>query len=186
MATLSPSRFILIDRDGVLNVNRADYTKNISELIVAPGAAEAVKLLTDAGYGILVLTNQAGVAKGLIAPTALIDLHRALQEQLEVLGGKIVQFYVCPHLPTDLCACRKPAPGLVLQARADWHFDLATTWFVGDATRDAQAAIAAGCRPAMVRTAGHPTTSDIPPGVPMFDSLLTFVLEAGILPKPRS
>jgi D-glycero-D-manno-heptose 1,7-bisphosphate phosphatase len=162
------NRTVLLDRDGVLNVDRPDYVLGIHQLIIERGAAAGVAALAALGCRLLVITNQASVAKGLISRADLDALNAEINRRT---GGHISEFFVCPHFSHDGCDCRKPKPGLILQAQAKYGFDPAETWMVGDAERDAQAALAAGCQAALLRTGKGATP---PPGVPQFDDLPAF------------
>jgi histidinol-phosphate phosphatase family protein len=178
-------RVILVDRDGVLNEDRADYVKSPAELKLIPQAVEALRLLRKAGFRVLVITNQACVGKGIITLAQLEAIHEELAKQVEVHGGRIDGFYVCPHAPWEGCECRKPSPGLIFLAISDWGFDPQETWMVGDSERDIAAARAAGCRAAMVRSGKTKRLPEALAEVPVFDSLLeftSFLLGAGASP----
>jgi D-glycero-D-manno-heptose 1,7-bisphosphate phosphatase len=169
--------FVLLDRDGVLNVNRAEYVRNASHLEMTPTAGEACRILVNAGFRLLVVTNQAGIGKGLISEAALNEIHDRITAHVRAAGGDIHQFYVCPHRNEDACGCRKPKPGLLERAQREHGFDLAQTWMVGDSTRDMLAAQAAGCKSARVTSVGHAADDGKAiPGVPHFNNLLEFAL----------
>ena len=170
--TSSPS-FVLLDRDGVLNVDRAHSVRERSEFELIEGAVEAVKTINDKGYRVLVLTNQACVGRGDLDPDELDVIHRILHQSVRDVGGEIEDIYVCPHVDADECSCRKPSPGLLHQAQQDYGFDFSETFFVGDDGRDMQAARNARAQPAVVRT-GKGSEWDPPQTVPVFDSLLDF------------
>ncbi len=165
------NRVVLLDRDGVLNIDRSDSVRHLDELEIQPGAAEATALLRDAGYRLLVITNQAVVGRGQLDVDALHEINRALDRQL---GGTLDGFYVCPHTPDVGCACRKPGILLFEQAREAWPHEPAETWFVVDAERDVEAARRAGCRPALVRTGKGRATEPMLTDVPVWDDLLAF------------
>jgi D-glycero-D-manno-heptose 1,7-bisphosphate phosphatase len=171
------SRVVLLDRDGVLNVDRPRSVTALSELALEPGADRAVALLSRAGYAVLVITNQAAVGRGELSEVELVRIHDQLSSWMAAAGGRIDRFYVCPHAEAAQCACRKPKPGLIEQARAAWHFLPAETWFVGDATRDVQACRAAGCRPALVATGKGRAAHEEDPSVPFWPSLLAFATD---------
>ena len=168
-------RAVLLDRDGVLNRDTEHGIRRIDELWVLPGAADAVRRLTGAGYRVLVLTNQSGIGRGQLSAEGLAEIHDALRREVEASGGRLDRFYVCPHHPDAGCECRKPAPGLIDQARREWGFEPAETWFVGDAVRDVDAALAAGCRPALVLTGKGAASVPLRPGVPAFPDVRAFV-----------
>jgi D-glycero-D-manno-heptose 1,7-bisphosphate phosphatase len=165
------NRVVLLDRDGVLNVDRTDSVKTVEDLEVVPGADEATARLAAAGFRLLVLTNQAVVGRGMLD---LDTLHAINHELDRRLGNTLHGFYVCPHTPEMGCACRKPRTLLIEEARTAWPFDPAATWFVADADRDIEAALRAGVRPALVRTGKGAATAPQYPDVPVWDDLLAF------------
>ena len=133
------------------------------DLVLVPGAGEAVRRLQEAGYLVIMVTNQPGIAKGFIDWDDVHTVHAEIDDQLARSGAFLTDKYVCPHHPQAgfageraelkiACDCRKPRPGLLLRARDDYNIDLARSFMVGDRTVDAAAAIAAGCAPLMVRT----------------------------------
>jgi D-glycero-D-manno-heptose 1,7-bisphosphate phosphatase len=173
---------VLVDRDGVLNVDLPHGVRAIAELAVERGAVEGVAALTRAGYTVLVITNQGAVGRGHLSPRDLAAINAELAARIADGGGAIAGFYVCPHSEADACACRKPKPGLLLQAAREWGFDPAATWFVGDAGRDVEAARAAGVRPALVYTGKGMREAPRHPEVPAFADLAAFaahVVEQG-------
>ncbi len=162
---------ILLDRDGVLNVDRADSVKALSELEIEHGAVEGCVRLHAAGYRLAVVTNQSAVGRGL-TDRATVD---AVNAELDHLLGEVIDaWYVCDHAPEAGCACRKPGTLLLEQARDEMGFAPADTWFVVDADRDVVAAQRFGCRPAIVRTGKGTLTTSRFPDVPSFDDLADF------------
>lgn len=135
---------VFLDRDGVINRNRADYVKDWSEFHFLPGARRAIAHLTQAGYRIFIITNQACVGKGLLSPSALEAMHRRMQREIKGAGGHIEAVLYCPHRSDEGCGCRKPAPGLLLRARDEYGVDLRQAVMVGDSLTDMAAATAAG------------------------------------------
>jgi D-glycero-D-manno-heptose 1,7-bisphosphate phosphatase len=165
------NRVVLLDRDGVLNVDRTDSVKSVEDLEVVPGVDEATAALSTAGYRLLVITNQSVVGRGLLD----LDTLHAINDELDRrVGNRLHGFYVCPHTPEMGCACRKPRTRLIEQARTAWPFEPADTWFVADADRDVEAALRAGVRPALVRTGKGVATESARPDVPAWDDLLAF------------
>jgi D-glycero-D-manno-heptose 1,7-bisphosphate phosphatase len=138
---------VLLDRDGVLNkrMPRARYVCSWSEWEWLPGSQQALCLLTEAGYRILVITNQPGIARGALTNDTLESIHQGMKQDVRRAGGEITAIYHCPHNWDEGCDCRKPRPGMLFQAQRDFHLDLTGTYFIGDDERDAQAAQAAGC-----------------------------------------
>ena len=138
---------VLLDRDGVLNekMPRAQYVRSWAEWKWCPGAKEALRLLKEAGYRAIIVSNQPGIARGEMTEDALADIHRRLEAGARQHGGEITTVYYCPHGWDEGCDCRKPRPGLLYQAQRDFSLDLSRTHFLGDDLRDRQAANAAGC-----------------------------------------
>jgi len=141
-----------LDRDGVLNRDHG-YVHKREDFEWLPGAREAVKRLNDTGHLVIVVSNQAGIARGLYAPADVERLHCWINAELAKAGAHIDAFYYCPHHPTEgkgdyrrTCDCRKPAPGMLLQAMRDWPVNAAASFMVGDKEIDMQAAAAAGVR----------------------------------------
>lgn len=139
---------ILLDRDGVLNRKppRAHYVCSWAEWQWIPGAQEALHAFHRAGWRVLVVSNQAGIARGALTHDQLDEIHARMHAETEQSGGRIDGIYVCPHGWDDGCDCRKPSPGMIFRAQRDWALDLSRTWYLGDDERDAEAAQRAGCR----------------------------------------
>lgn len=138
---------LLVDRDGVLNERAApgEYIRGWAEWRWIPGACQALARFHRAGYRIIVVSNQAGLALGDVTEAALEDIHARMRADVEAAGGRIDAIYTCPHHWDAGCACRKPQPGMLFAAQRDFHLDLTRTFFLGDDRRDAEAAEAAGC-----------------------------------------
>jgi len=143
---------IILDRDGVLNKKapKAEYVKSWQEFEWLPGAKEAICLLKKTGYKIIIVTNQAGIARGMMTETDLSDIHTMIKEDLAKDGTVIDALYHCPHGWNDGCDCRKPKPGMLFQAQKDFNLDLTRTYFIGDDIRDKQAGDAAGCETLLI------------------------------------
>lgn len=139
---------ILLDRDGVLNEKRprGEYVADWGEWAWKDHALSGLRKLTQAGYRIVIITNQAGIARGVMDVPALEEIHARMAEEAEAAGAKIACVYYCPHGWDDGCDCRKPRPGMLLQAQKDFCLDLSRCWYLGDDERDGMAAKAAGCR----------------------------------------
>ncbi|MEZ4731884.1 MAG: HAD family hydrolase [Caldilineaceae bacterium] len=145
-------RAILLDRDGVINRERADYVKRWQEVELLPGVLTALQRLAALAIPILVITNQSAIGRGIVQAETVAALHEQLRTVVAQAGGRIDAFFVCPHHPADGCLCRKPQPGLLRQAAAQFHFALDQAVFIGDAITDFQAARAAGCRSILVKS----------------------------------
>lgn len=143
---------LFLDRDGVLNQNRADYVRTWEQVEFLPGVFEAMQRLAGSSYAIVVITNQSAVGRGLVNAAAVQAINLGIVQRVQQAGGRIDAVYTCPHRPDEGCACRKPRPGMLLQAAHDLRLDLARSFLVGDAVSDVEAGLAAGCQPILVRT----------------------------------
>jgi D-glycero-D-manno-heptose 1,7-bisphosphate phosphatase len=141
---------VILDRDGVINQDSDAFIKTPDEWIAIPGSLEAIARLTQAGYQIVVATNQSGLARGLFDQAALEAIHHKMESAIQELGGELAGIYYCPHGPDDSCSCRKPKPGLIQQIEQELGFDPDQTVLVGDSLRDLQAATAYGIRSVLV------------------------------------
>ncbi|MGH9350645.1 MAG: D-glycero-alpha-D-manno-heptose-1,7-bisphosphate 7-phosphatase [Terriglobia bacterium] len=151
------ARFILLDRDGVINRKvRNGYVATWNGFLFIPGALEALRLLTQAGYLPVVVSNQAGVGKGQITLSALNQITARFVRKVKACGGRIHKVYYCPHRKEAGCPCRKPRPGLLLKAQQENHFEFASTYFIGDSVSDMLAAEGAGCPAILV--SGNPAS----------------------------
>ena len=150
------SRFnvVLLDRDGVINHDSPDYIKNVKEWHPINGSIDAIVTLQQAGARVAVCTNQAGIGRGIIEPDDLAEIHECMQKHIEQHGGERIPVYFCPHHPDEGCRCRKPAPGLLLDALETFRATPDIACFIGDSARDLDAADAAGCEGVLVLT-GH-------------------------------
>ena len=143
---------LFLDRDGVINQRTpGDYVKHPSAFIPAPGAMEAIALLAGHFGRIAVATNQAGIGKGLMTEADLNAVHREMLDQVKTAGGRIDAVYFCPHRPELGCNCRKPAPGMALQAQADFpEIVFKNSWFVGDSATDMELGQALGMKTVLI------------------------------------
>ncbi len=149
---------IFLDRDGTL-IEEVNYLSRVEDLRLFPFSADAVKLLKDAGYLIIVVTNQSGIGRGIYTETDMHAIHAAIQEQL---GGAIDASYFCPHLPSDDCECRKPKTGMIDAAVRDLPIDLDKSWMIGDKKIDVETGVRARVRTALVLTGyGHQDVSQL-------------------------
>ena len=136
-----PVSAVFLDRDGVICEDHVEPVASWEEFHVLPGAIEGVVALSKAGVRVFVFTNQAGVGRRVVT-----------RGQVEAAGGRIEGIYACYHAPDEGCACRKPRPGLLLDAASEHGVDLSRAWVVGDMGRDLEAGRGAGCRTILVRT----------------------------------
>jgi len=171
-------RAVFLDRDGVINVEKG-YLHRIEDFEFLPGVPQALRLLKEAGFLLVVVTNQSGVARGYYSLEAVHELHRHLQSELAVAGVAIDGFYICPHHPehgsadsAGECDCRKPLPGMIGRAISDFRIDPARSYLVGDKLSDTEAGRAAGCRSLLVRTGyGVAAVPAVPQDVTIVDDL---------------
>lgn len=136
-------RYVLLDRDGTVIVH-VPYLHKPDEVELTPGAASGLKALQDAGLGLVLVTNQSGVGRGMFAMRDVHAVHHRVEELLHAEGVSLDGIYVCPHAPWEACACRKPAPGLAEQAARELGFELSKSFMVGDADCDAELGRAIG------------------------------------------
>ena len=143
---------IFLDKDGTL-IEDVPNNVDVEKIKLTPGAIEGLQLLSKAGYKLIVITNQSGVARGYFPESALFGVEKKLRQLLREEGIPLAGFYYCPHRPDGLimefaiaCECRKPAPGLLLRAASEHHIDLLNSWFVGDILNDVEAGRRAGCK----------------------------------------
>lgn len=149
-------RALLLDRDGVINRDSSAFVRSADDFEPLPGSLEAIARAHHAGYRVIVVSNQSGLARGLLDLRALNGIHRRLQRELEQFGARIEAFFFCPHAPDEGCDCRKPRAGLLENIAERLRFDLAGTPFIGDRLSDARAARAAGATPMLVRSGLQP------------------------------
>jgi D-glycero-D-manno-heptose 1,7-bisphosphate phosphatase len=148
---MSARPFILLDRDGTLNVER-HYLSDPDQLELYPGVISALKRLRALGYGLAVVTNQSGIARGYFTEATLERIHDRLRALLAEGGASVDGIYSCPHGPDQACDCRKPLPGMALQAQAEFGFDLKQAIVIGDKKADIDLGRAIGAATILVRT----------------------------------
>jgi len=139
-------RAVFFDRDGVINKEKKDYVKTVTELEIFSNIVEPIKCFRNAGFLIIVITNQSAINRGLTTDEKINQIHTTIQNFLRKNGTVIDRFYYCPHRPDENCICRKPKPGLFFMAAAQMNIDLKSSWMIGDKDSDLQAATIAGCR----------------------------------------
>lgn len=152
MSSSSLRPAVFLDRDGVIIENRADHVKSIPEVRFIPGALEALARLAQRDCLIVIVTNQAAIGRGLLTRQMADEINRYIRQHITAAGGRIDALYLCPHLPEEDCTCRKPAPGMLLEATRDLGIDLRASVMIGDALTDVQAARAVEAQPILVLT----------------------------------
>ena len=128
-------KIVILDRDGVINHDRDDFVKNSLEWVPLPKAAEAIALFSQAGWRVVVATNQSGIGRGLFDMHALNAMHEKMHHLISKAGGRIDAVFFCPHKPEAGCSCRKPAPGMVLEVAERFSVKPESLWLVGDSLR---------------------------------------------------
>ncbi len=156
MALICPTPAVFLDKDGTL-IDDLPYNVDPDKIRLTPGVAEALPLLTKAGYRLIVISNQPGVALGYFDQAALSQVEQRISTLLAGHGVRIDDYYWCPHHPrgtipahTAVCSCRKPMPGLILRAAQEHAIDLSRSWFIGDILHDVEAGRRAGCRTILI------------------------------------
>ena len=141
-------RAAFLDRDGVINRKRpeGEYVTHWEEMHLLPGVAEAIALLNRAGFRVIVVSNQRCIAKGLVTAAEVDAMHNQMCNELAHNGATIDRVYYCPHELNSSCNCRKPRPGMLLEAARIDHIDLAASWMIGDSEIDVEAGKKAGCK----------------------------------------
>ncbi len=145
-------KLVILDRDGVINFDSAQFIKNPAEWKPIPGSLEAIARLNQSGYKVVVATNQSGVGRGLFDMEMLNSIHSKMHKELFTLGGRIDAIFYCPHAADSACDCRKPKPGMFKRISETLNTDLKGVPAIGDSLRDLQAAAALGCKPILVHT----------------------------------
>ena len=146
---------VFLDRDGTVNRDNG-YVYRMEDWEWIPGAIDAIASFNKAGFLVIIITNQAGIARGYYDEAALTNLHTKINEELNSHGAAIDGFYHCPHHPdfgaVRQCECRKPMPGMIYAASKDFNIDLGRSWLIGDKASDIQAGLSAGVNPILVLT----------------------------------
>jgi D-glycero-D-manno-heptose 1,7-bisphosphate phosphatase len=148
---------IFLDRDGVLIENRSDYIRDWSQVRIFPAALHVLSHSAVRNYKIVIVTNQSAVGRGLISLETANEINNRLVNLIHHHGGRVDRVYMCPHKPEADCFCRKPKPGLLLQAAKELALDLQRSWMIGDAWSDVQAGEAAGMRGTILLKTGRGT-----------------------------
>lgn len=152
IATPVDRGLVFLDRDGVINRDSRHFIRGVDDWNPILGSLDAIARMSRAGFRVVIVTNQSGLARGLISKVALEEIHATLESSVVDRGGRIDGILYCPHGPGDRCACRKPAPGLLERAGRERAIDVTNVPFVGDRVSDLIAARRAACRPVFVRS----------------------------------
>ena len=172
-------KLIILDRDGVINHDSPDFIKSPAEWIPVPGSLEAIARLNQAGYRVVVASNQSGIARELFDMVTLNAIHQKMHTLAQQVGADIDAVFFCPHAAADNCDCRKPKPGMFTEIGQRYKISLKGVPVVGDSLRDLQAGYVSGCVPYLVLTGkGVKTeaTGGLPPGTMVFPDLAAMVV----------
>jgi D-glycero-D-manno-heptose 1,7-bisphosphate phosphatase len=167
-------KFVILDRDGVINFDSDHFIKSPAEWKPIPGSLEAIARLNQAGYRVVVASNQSGIDRGLFDMDTLNAIHDKMLNAVKAAGGRIEAIFYCPHSSDSNCDCRKPKPGLFERIGECFNIDLAEVYAIGDSLRDLQAAVAVGARPVLVLSGKGTETQEggkIPEGTLVFADL---------------
>jgi len=167
-------KLVILDRDGVINFDSAQFIKSPAEWKAIPGSLEAIARLNQAGFRVVVASNQSGVGRGLLDMSTLNEINGKMHKALAVAGGRVDAVFYCPHANDADCECRKPKPGMLHEIARRFNVDLVGVASVGDSLRDLQAAVAVGAQPFLVRTGkGSKTveTGGLPEGTVVVEDL---------------
>ena len=145
-------KLVVLDRDGVINLDSVHFIKSTNEWIPISGSLEAIALLNQSGYRVAIATNQSGISRGLFDMVMLNAIHDKMHRELAIVGGRIDAIFYCPHAAEDHCHCRKPDTGMIEEIGNRFSMELQGVPAVGDSLRDLQAFASAGCQPILVRT----------------------------------
>jgi len=171
-------KLVILDRDGVINFDSDHFIKSPAEWKPIPGSLEAIARLTQAGYRVVVASNQSGIDRGLFDMDTLNAIHDKMHRAVKAAGGRIDAIFYCPHSADSNCNCRKPKPGMFERIADCFNVDLGDAYAIGDSLRDLQAAAAAGARPVLVLSGkGKNTLAEggFPEETPVFEDLAAVV-----------
>lgn len=176
LGSQTEGRAVFLDRDGTL-IEDVNFLREPSGIRIMPGAPEAIRLLREGGYRIIIVSNQSGVARGCFTEEKLVEINEKVQALFAEAGAAIDAVYYCPHLPEGIapeyaidCLCRKPLPGMFFRAAADWNIELTDSFAIGDSERDVEAGRRAGCHTILVKPD--------PPERTVADALAPTILDA--------
>lgn len=172
---MTEDKLIILDRDGVINIDSDEYIKHPDEWRPIPGSLEAIARLHQADYRVVVATNQSGVGRGLFDMETLNAIHEKMMEAVLRVGGRIEAIFFCPHAANVGCDCRKPAIGMFIEISQRYSIPLSQVPVIGDSLRDLQAAETAGAIPMLVLTGKGQKTQEaggLPAGTTVYPDLL--------------
>jgi len=171
---VSEDKLVILDRDGVVNVDSDQFIKHPDEWKPIPGSLEAIAQLNQSGYRVVIATNQSGVGRGLFDMVTLNAIHEKMMDALARVGGRVEAIFFCPHAANVGCDCRKPAIGMFIEISQRYSIPLSQVPCIGDSLRDLKAAETAGARPILVLTGKGTKThaaGGLPEGTQVFPDL---------------
>ena len=139
------TRAVFLDRDGTINID-VNYCRRVEDFIILPGIPEAIKLLNQHNFKVIIITNQSGIGRGYFSKAILLRIHQHMEEELAKHNAHIDEIYYCPHHPDENCDCRKPKPKFIIQAAAKYNIKLDLSYMIGDEIKDVITGKAAGCK----------------------------------------
>ena len=156
-------RAVFLDRDGTI-AKDVPYCSRVEDFDILDSVAQAIRLLNEQSFKVIVITNQSGIARGRFTQQTLALIHQRMQEELAEHGARVNGIFVCPHHPDEECECRKPKPALILQAAEEMGIELRLSYMVGDDAKDIEAGSSAGCKTVLIDgeqgASGCPATGD--------------------------
>ncbi|MBH98876.1 MAG: D-glycero-beta-D-manno-heptose-1,7-bisphosphate 7-phosphatase [Rhodospirillaceae bacterium] len=165
-------RFIILDRDGVINYDSENYIRSPEEWRPLEGSLEAISALVSVGFEIAVISNQSGISRKLLSEKTLQNIHAKMISEVEKVRGRITAIYHCPHIPEAQCECRKPKLGMIKRLEKEHNVSVTDIPLIGDKPSDIELAVRAGARPILVRTGyGNRSAASIPKSVEIYDNL---------------
>lgn len=145
---------VFLDRDGVINFDRPDYVKSVKELKIIDGVFEAIKILNNANFKVIIISNQSAINRGTTSKHDVDEINELILRKCVENSCKIDAIYYCPHRPDENCGCRKPKPGLIMKAASEHNININSSWLIGDKETDILAGKAAGCKTKRITTNG--------------------------------
>ena len=178
---MSNQKYIILDRDGVINIDSSSYIKSADEWNLIPESLNAIKKLTEHEYQIIIISNQSGLGRGIISYNNFIEINLKMLSQISRIGGSILAVLYCPSLPTSECMNRKPETGMFSEIAGRLNISLDKCFSIGDSPRDIDASLASKCKPLGLRTGnGKNIENNSKYNIPMFNDLndaVNYVIE---------
>ena len=178
---MNNQKYIILDRDGVINIDSPNYIKSADEWNLIPKSLDAIKKLTEHEYQIIIISNQSGLGRGIISYNDFIKINLKMLSQISKVGGSVLAVLYCPSLPTDECLNRKPGTGMFSEIAERLNISLEKCFSIGDSPRDIDASLSSKCKPLGLRTGnGKNIENNSKYNIPMFNDLndaVNYVIE---------